>query len=142
MFRDRPLLHLNTWAGHPVACAAAEANLDILERERLVENAAAMEPVLRRELERITQSVPQIVKVSVLGLMSSTEVDAAGVPDMPRFVRKVRHLCYEENLLVRVNPDGQRVSAFFYPPLLVTEDDIVNGVRSLERAFRAAFATG
>jgi adenosylmethionine-8-amino-7-oxononanoate aminotransferase len=141
-FRERPLLHLNTWAGHPVACAAAEANLDILERERLVENAAAMESVLRRELERITQSVPQIVKVTVLGLMSSTEVDAAGVTDMPRFVRKVRHLCYEENLLVRVNPDGQRVSAFFYPPLLVTEDDIVNGVRSLERAFRAAFAAG
>ena len=51
VFLKTPLLHLNTYAGHPVACAAALAALDVTEDEQLVENAAAMEAVLRDELE-------------------------------------------------------------------------------------------
>ena len=51
VFVSTPLLHLNTYAGHPVACVAAMAALDIMERERLIENAAAMEVVLRDELD-------------------------------------------------------------------------------------------
>ena len=140
VFRNHPLLHLNTFGGHPVACAAAEATLDILEREKLVENAARLEPVLRRELERIASTVPELLRVSVIGLMSSTEVDASKVGDMPRFIRRVRHEAYENNLLVRVNADGTRAAAFFYPPLNVTAEDIVTGARSLGAAFRAAFA--
>ena len=34
--------HGNTYSGHPAACAAAMANIDILEREKLIENAARM----------------------------------------------------------------------------------------------------
>jgi len=140
VFRDRPLLHLNTFAGHPVACAAAEATLDILEREELVENAARLEPVLRRELERLGSALSEVIRVSVIGLMSSVEVDASQVGDMPSFVRRVRHEAYKNNLLARVNPDGTRVSGFFYPPLNVTAEDIVTGVDALEKAFRASFA--
>jgi adenosylmethionine-8-amino-7-oxononanoate aminotransferase len=140
VFREHPLLHLNTFAGHPVACAAAEATLDILEREKLVENAARMESVLRSALERLAAAIPEVVRVSVIGLMSSTEVDASKVADMSRFVRRVRHEAYENGLLLRVNPDGARVSAFFYPSLDVTKEDIVIGVKALEIAFRNAFA--
>ncbi len=142
VFIDKPLLHLNTFAGHPVACAAGEATLDILEREKLVENAARLEPVLRTELEKIREIVPQLLKVTVIGLMSSTEVDASKVADLPAFVRRARHAAYENGLLVRINPDGTRVSAFFYPPLNVTKDDVVTGARALGRAFQAAFAGG
>jgi adenosylmethionine-8-amino-7-oxononanoate aminotransferase len=139
-FRTHPLLHLNTFGGHPVACAAAEATLDILRREDLVANARDMEAVLRRELERVCQAVPQVVRVSVIGLMSSIEINASGARDLPRLVRRIRHEAYQNNLLVRVNPDGARIAAFFYPSLTVTEDDVVSGVHSLERAFRAALA--
>lgn len=141
VFRDRPLLHLNTFAGHPVACVAAEATLDILEREKLVENAARLEPVLRRELEAIGLDVPQLVRVSVIGLMSSAEVDASKAPDLAGFIRRIRHECYQNNLLVRVNPDGQRASVFFYPSLDVTKDDVIAGVASLKAALVAAFAS-
>ena len=139
VFIDKPLLHLNTFAGHPVACAAGEATLDILLREKLVENAARLEPVLRAELERIGEIVPQLLKVTVIGLMSSTEVDASKVADLPAFVRRARHEAYKNGLLVRINPDGTRASAFFYPPLNLTKDDVVTGARALGRAFQAAF---
>jgi len=141
VFRDRPLVHLNTFAGHPVACAAAEATLDILEREKLVENAALLEPVLRSELEGLASSIPELLRVSVIGLMSSTELDASKVGDIPSFVRRARYEAYQNNLLVRINPDGTRVSAFFYPALNVTRDDIVAGVRSLGAALSASFAS-
>ena len=140
-FRDRPLLHLNTFAGHPVACAAAEATLDILERERLVENALRLEPVLRQELERVASAIPEVVRVSVTGLMSSLEADASKVGDIPAFVRSVRYHAYQNNLLVRANPDDKRISVFFYPPLNVTQDDVVTGVGALEAALSAAFAS-
>jgi adenosylmethionine-8-amino-7-oxononanoate aminotransferase len=140
-FRDRPLLHLNTFAGHPVACAAAEATLDILERERLVENAMRLESVLRQELERVASAIPEVVRVSVTGLMSSLEADASKVGDIPAFVRSVRYHAYQNNLLVRANPDDKRISVFFYPPLNVTQDDVVTGVGALEAALSAAFAS-
>jgi adenosylmethionine-8-amino-7-oxononanoate aminotransferase len=139
-FDERPLVHLNTFSGHPVACAAADATLDVLEAEDLVANARSMGAILTDELQRMRQAVPQILRISSLGLMSSVEVDAAAVPDIPRFVRKLRQQAYEHNLLVRANPDGTRVAAFFYPALTVNEDDIVSGVRSLEAALRATFA--
>ena len=46
-FEDKNTLsHLITYGGHPVAAAAALANLDIIEREGLVENAAKMGALL------------------------------------------------------------------------------------------------
>src|SRR5450759_1648888 len=45
--------HGYTYSGHATACAAALANLDILEREGLVGRAAALEPVLAREIARL-----------------------------------------------------------------------------------------
>ncbi|MCL4188469.1 MAG: aminotransferase class III-fold pyridoxal phosphate-dependent enzyme [Rhodobacteraceae bacterium] len=137
-FADKPLLHLNTFAGHPVACAAGEAVLDILEREDLVGNAARLEPILRARLEAIAAQVPEVLRVTVIGLMASVEVDASACPDLARLIRRVRHEAYGEGLLVRVNPDGTRATAFFYPSLNVTEDDILRGAAALGRAFRTA----
>ena len=139
-FADRPLLHLNTFAGHPVACAAGQAVLDILEEEDLAGNAARLEPVLRRHLEAIGDAVPQLLQVTVIGLMASVEVDGSAAPDMARLIRRIRHEAHANGLLVRVNPDGTRATAFFYPPLDVTDEDLVRGAAALGRAFAAALA--
>jgi adenosylmethionine-8-amino-7-oxononanoate aminotransferase len=136
VFKEVPLLHLNTYAGHPVACAAAMAALDIMEKERLVENAAAMEPILRTELERIQQSVPRIREISAIGLLSSIVCDISDLPNPDAALRKARKEAYDQGLLVRFARDGSNLSAHFYPPLLVGNKDIEDGVRSLEAALR------
>jgi adenosylmethionine-8-amino-7-oxononanoate aminotransferase len=137
VFETDPLLHLNTYAGHPVACAAGLAALDIMERERLVARAAALEPVLRRELERLRQAVARVREVSVIGLLSSVVCDVAHRADPNAVVRRVRKDAYDNGLLVRVARDGSQLSAHFYPPLVVEEEDIIAGVRALEIALRA-----
>ena len=136
VFQKMPLLHLNTYAGHPVACAAALAALDITEDEGLVENAAEMEAVLRDELERMRQSVPRIRDVSVIGLLSSVVSDIADVADPDVTVRKLRKDAYDAGVLVRVARDGFNLSTHFYPALVVEKRDIENGVRAMEVALR------
>lgn len=136
VFAAAPLLHLNTYAGHPIACAAALAALDVLEDENLVAHTASMETVLRRELERLRQSVGRVREVAVIGLLSSVNCDIADLPDPDRAVRHVRKTAYDNGLLVRVARDGGLLSVHFYPPLIVTEDDICSGVRALELTLR------
>jgi adenosylmethionine-8-amino-7-oxononanoate aminotransferase len=136
VFLKTPLLHLNTYAGHPVACAAALAALDVTEDELLVENAAEMEGVLRDELERMRQSVPRIREVAAIGLLSSVVSDISDVPDPDVAVRKLRKDAYDAGLLVRVARDGINMSAHFYPALVVGRRDIEDGVRALEVALR------
>jgi adenosylmethionine-8-amino-7-oxononanoate aminotransferase len=136
VFLKTPLLHLNTYAGHPVACAAALAALDVTEDEGLVENAAAMEGVLRDELERMRQSVPRITEVTAIGLLSSVISDISDQPDPDATIRKLRKEAYDAGLLVRVARDGSNMSVHFYPALVVNRRDIEDGVRALEVALR------
>lgn len=136
VFLKTPLLHLNTYAGHPVACAAAFAALDVMEDEHLVDNAAAMEGVLRDELTRMRQSVPRIREISVIGLLSSVVSDISDVKDPDATVRKLRKDAYDAGVLVRVARDGTNMSAHFYPALTVNQRDIEDGVRALEVALR------
>jgi 4-aminobutyrate aminotransferase-like enzyme len=111
------------------------AALDILEDEKLTENAAAMEPVLRGELERLTQIVPRAREVSVIGLLSSVVCDVSDQPDPNATLRKARKEAYDAGLLARFARDGNNLSAHFYPPLVVDKRDIREGVRALEKAF-------
>jgi len=137
VFKDAPLLHLNTYAGHPVACESAMAVIDIMEREGMVEHAANMEAVLRRELERVKAAVPRVRHVSVIGLLSSTMTDIADQVDPDATLRKVRKVAYDHGLLARFSRDGNLLAAHFYPALVVTEADIVAGVKALEQALKA-----
>lgn len=134
VFDDSPLLHLNTYAGHPAGCEAAMAVLDIMARDGLVAQAAAMEAVLRRELRRLQAAVDRVKQVSVIGLLSSVSADISDQPDPDAVVRRVRQLAYDHGLLVRISRDEQRLGAHFYPPLLVNEADLVSGVAALQCA--------
>jgi adenosylmethionine-8-amino-7-oxononanoate aminotransferase len=51
---ETTFLHGITFAGHPVSCAIALANLDIFEREGLLEHVRANEPAFRSTLEKLT----------------------------------------------------------------------------------------
>ena len=65
--------HLLTYGGHAVAAAAALANLDIIEREGLVENAARRGAELKAGLERLREH-PTVGDVRGLGLLGAVEL--------------------------------------------------------------------
>jgi putrescine---pyruvate transaminase len=67
-------VHPGTYAGHPVSCAAALANLAIIERENLVENGARMGERLHAALEKRIGGLPIVGEVRSRGLMLAVEL--------------------------------------------------------------------
>ena len=71
-------VHPNTYCGHPVACAAALANLAIIERENLVQNARTMGARLHDAIEARVGDFPIVGEVRSRGLMVALDfVDPA-----------------------------------------------------------------
>ncbi len=70
---DKRLSHLLTFGGHAVACAAALANIAILQNEGMVENSAAMGAYLLEQLEQL-RSHPTVGDVRGLGLLAGVEL--------------------------------------------------------------------
>jgi adenosylmethionine-8-amino-7-oxononanoate aminotransferase len=136
-FHEGPLLHLNTYAGHPVACEAALASTDILLRERLPERAAALEPLLSRSLAAAAERLPRAVRVSALGLLSSIELDVSREPEPADLVVALRHAMYERGVLARCAAGDGILTVVFYPPLCVDEEDVEEGVAAVGDALAA-----
>jgi putrescine aminotransferase len=66
-------VHANTYCGHPVACAASLANIEILEREGLIENSARMGERLHRTIENRVGGLPIVGEVRARGLLFAVD---------------------------------------------------------------------
>ncbi len=62
-----------TYVGNPVACAAANAVLQVIEEEGLVERAEAVGKILRSRWEELAGQIPEIGEVRGLGAMIGVE---------------------------------------------------------------------
>jgi len=121
-----------TFYAHPTACAAALETLQVYEDERLYENAARLGPVLRRELDRVAARLPAPVFVRSLGLLAALEVTAP-----PEAWARLSAELASRRLSLHV--DGKRGTAIFSPPLCITEDELVTGLRGFADAAALAF---
>jgi adenosylmethionine-8-amino-7-oxononanoate aminotransferase len=63
-----------TFGTHPVSCAVALANIQIIERENLVENAGIQGAYMQEELQRLKEYHPSIGDVRGLGLLQAVEL--------------------------------------------------------------------
>jgi adenosylmethionine-8-amino-7-oxononanoate aminotransferase len=130
-FADGALMHLNTYAGHPVTCEAALATLDILQRERLPENAASLEPVLAAGLAVVGDLTGRLLRASVIGLLGSVEIDVSDQPDPANVLADVRHEMYERGVIARAALADGIMTIVFYPTLVVTGEDVASGTTIL-----------
>jgi adenosylmethionine-8-amino-7-oxononanoate aminotransferase len=134
---DLPFLHGFTYGGHPVAAAAALRNLEILERERLAENAAEVGAYLKGRLEALRR-LPVVGDVRGLGLMVAVELvrdpeSRAAVPDLGA---RVARYAYEAGLIVR----SLAGTIALAPPLILTRAQADEIVRILSGAIERAAA--
>jgi adenosylmethionine-8-amino-7-oxononanoate aminotransferase len=70
---DQKFMHAATYSGHPVCCAVGLANVDIIEKEGLVERAAIMGKRLLEGLEGL-RDLPEVGDVRGLGMMCGVEL--------------------------------------------------------------------
>ena len=70
--RGRCFAHGYTYSGHPVACAAALKNIEIMEREQLLEYVQEIGPYFQQQLKTLSD-LPIVGDVRGLGLMACVE---------------------------------------------------------------------
>jgi L-2,4-diaminobutyrate transaminase len=136
-----PLMHGFTYSGHPVGGAVGLANLDIMEREGMVENSTAMGTYLRDRLRERLADNPFIGDVRGAGLMVAVEFVAD--KEKRRFFdpqtqphRIVARNALEEGVQVRALPYGEINS--FSPPLCITSGEIDEVADRYTRALQRA----
>lgn len=132
---DGMIMHGFTATGHPVACAAALACLDIVEREDLPGNAARMGQRLIEGLRPLAESCSILGEVRGKGLMVGLDFvsdKAARTPMDPAtgIVERIASYAREEGAMVR--PAGNVI--ILSPPLVIQEAEIDIIINALTRA--------
>ena len=117
--------HGHTTSLHPVGAAAALANLDVLEREGLLERASRVGPVFQRRLHEAVGEHPLVGEVRGEGLIAAVELvaDRAARTPFPASARvgmALHELLLEEGLICRAIGD----SLAFSPPLCISESEL------------------
>jgi 4-aminobutyrate aminotransferase len=129
-----------TYAGNPLAIAAALAVLDVIRGEGLVERANRLGEALRTTLERLRRTQPQIAEVRGLGAMIGIEFNdpASGKPD-GAFARRVQANALKAGLLVLTCGTDFNVIRFLMP-LTIPDGVFDEGLQILGRAIQDAAA--
>ncbi|WP_395687244.1 aminotransferase [Aestuariivirga sp.] len=131
---DAWFTHGYTYSGHPVACAVALKNIEIIEREDLCGNAARVGDYLEQRLAELKQ-LPIVGDVRGRRLMMCVEYvkDKASrekLPDSVNISKRISNACEEMGLLVR--PIGHL--DVLSPPLTITMAEVDFIVETLRRA--------
>ena len=121
--------HGYTYSGHPVACAAAIATLDLFKQEKLFERAGEMGPVLGDAMHSALKGLPNVISIRSLGLAAAVEL--APIPGLPgKRAFDVFLDCYHRGVLVRNAGDN----LVFAPPFIVEKSHIDTMVNVLADA--------
>ena len=123
--------HGYTYSGHPVACAAAIATLDLFREENLFARAGEMGPVLGDAMHGALKGLPNVIGIRSLGLAAAVEL--APMPGLPgKRAFDVFMDCYHHGVLVRNAGDN----LVFAPPYIVEREHIETMVSVLADAIR------
>jgi putrescine aminotransferase len=131
---DFALHHGFTYSGHPTVCAAALANLDIIEREGLIGRARRLAPYFARRLGTLARH--RIVgEVRTAGLMAAVELVRDKESKEPlasnlNAAARIRGAVLDRGVIVRASADTVVVC----PPLIITRPEIDQLTKALDEA--------
>lgn len=130
----RTFAHGATYSGHPTCCAAALANIQLLERDGLVHRARSLEGPFHAAL-RSLESHALVGEVrGGVGLMAAVGLEPDLVARDPDVATRLWRGAREAGLLTRWIRDGVAVA----PPLIVEDEHIAEMVDALEIALDGA----
>jgi adenosylmethionine-8-amino-7-oxononanoate aminotransferase len=113
-------VHGYTYSGHATACAAAMANLDIIEREGLVARVAALEPVLDTAVRRLAAQ-PLVGEIRTVGLTAAVAIKPDRLAADPGIPARVVAAALRHGIATRVlRGHALHIS----PAFVITEGEI------------------
>ena len=117
---DTPIefFHGYTMSGHPLACAAGLATLEVFREQRLFERAAELAPYWEEAIHSL-RDARHVIDIRNLGLIGGIELEPrAGKPTQRAL--EVFRACFEKGVLIRVTGDIIALS----PPLIIDKPQI------------------
>ena len=124
--------HGYTYSGHPVACAAALATLQLVKQENLYARADEMGKLLGDAMHAEAKGLPNVTSIRSLGLAAA--IDLAPLPGAPgKRAFDVFTDCYKKGVLVRPAAD----TLVLAPPFIVERAQIETMVSVLTDSIRA-----
>ncbi len=130
-----------TYAGNPLAIAAAHAVLDVIVEENLCDRANQLGSRLKQRLEAIRADVPHIMDIRGLGFMNAVEFKVPGT-DKPNadFTNAVRLKALEKGLILLTCGVYSNVIRFLAP--ITIQDEVFNEALDLIEASIREVAAG
>ena len=130
----------STHSGNPICCAAALASIEVIEQEKLVENAAKAGLVLQKNLQQIKSEFSDVIGFApgaglVAGLLM---VKKGGKEPDYELAWNVVNLCFQKGLLMfaPVGVGGGCVK--IAPPLCISEEAVMEGCEVIRKAVKEA----
>jgi putrescine---pyruvate transaminase len=136
---DLKFMHAATYSGHPVCCAVGLANVEIIQREGLVERAAQVGAWFQAQLRQQLGSLASVGEVRGLGMMAAVELvdpEASGsayYDNAAGLVTRVMARALERGILTR-RINNVIVMA---PPLISTEEQLGRLIEVLAESIQA-----
>jgi ornithine--oxo-acid transaminase len=123
----KPGQHGSTFGGNPIAARVAMAALDVVENERLVQNARKLGDLFRKEIQRIVDASDLVSLVRGKGLLNAIVINDS--PDS----QTAWNICVslKENGLLAKPTHGNIIR--FAPPLVMTEAQLMECVAIIEK---------
>ncbi len=134
-------MHAFTYSGHPVGCAVALANMDIIEREGLVARAGELGRYLLKQL-RTLESHKHVGEVRGQGLMTAVELVAdkstkAEFPPAEQIGAKVHAATQQRGMFTRLRGDVYNIA----PCFVTTETQLDRMVQILGESIEAVLGS-
>ncbi|MDH7508519.1 MAG: acetyl ornithine aminotransferase family protein [Methanomassiliicoccales archaeon] len=125
--------HSNTFGGNPIACAAALATLEVIDKENLVEKARKNGQYLRKRLEELKEKYEIIGDVRGIGMMQATEFVRNRETKEPASAERDRiiEIAFKNGLILL---GCGKSSIRYIPPLTTTIEEIDTGIEILEQS--------
>ncbi|MBR9879598.1 MAG: aminotransferase class III-fold pyridoxal phosphate-dependent enzyme [Gammaproteobacteria bacterium] len=132
-----PIGHGWTYSGHALGCAAALANLAIIEREDLTGNARDTGAYLQSRMQATFGDHPIVGETRGVGMLAALEFAVDPETRRPfdpshKVGARIAAAALEQNLIARAMPQGDILG--FAPPLVTTRDEVDEIVARAERA--------
>ncbi len=123
--KDCTFYHGNTFAGHPIGCAAALAALDIYEAENTVKRAAEMADKMKQWMLPMAE-MECVKELRFLGMIGVVELK----PETKPLILKIKESLFKQGYLFR--PLGTMF--YLMPPLVISDDELRAAVYALQQA--------
>ena len=136
----KTFMHSHTYSGNPLACAAANAVLDVIEEEKVLEKAALQAAYLTQRFTEAFQDRSYTGEIRHIGLIHALElVEDKKTKQSFNPARRLGWHVYREALKrgLMLRPIGDVL--YFNPPLTITRGEIDEAIRLMAEALDCVF---